>query len=356
MNMIRNDIKDIQTYPVRSAPEGFIKLDAMEAPIKFNENLKKLLLDELSAIDLSLYPNKHQHPLHDNIRSIFKVPSEAVIALGNGSDELIERLILLVASSDAKIMTVTPTFPIYAHNTLVARAKFVPFKSNEDFSVDFSAFRREIRKVEPKLIFIASPNNPTGMRYPEKDLIATVESTDALVVIDEAYAPYAATNLIQLAGKYSNLIVLRTLSKIGFAGIRLGFATGEKNIIEHLNKITAPYNINSLSLAIGNFIMRHYQDIEKEVRLVTHEREVLLSALEDLDYLEVYPSEGNFLLVRTPDAKLFFNTLYQNKILAKNLDGTDPQLHNCLRISIGSKEDNQKLLKVLQSLSPGSQR
>ena len=102
--------------------------------------------------------------------------------------------------------------------------------------------------------------------------------------------------------------------------------------------------------------MRHYQDIEKEVRLVTHEREVLLSALEDLDYLEVYPSEGNFLLVRTPDAKLFFNTLYQNKILAKNLDGTDPQLHNCLRISIGSKEDNQKLLKVLQSLSPGSQR
>ena len=354
--MIRNDIKkNIQAYPVRSAPEGFIKLDAMEAPIKFDQALQKSLLDELSTIDLNLYPNKYQHPLQENIRALFKIPPQAAIILGNGSDELIERLILLVADTNSKIMAITPTFPIYAHSSLIAGAKFVPFKSHEDFSVDFSTFRKEIDAIKPKLIFIASPNNPTGVRYPEEELIKILESTDALVVIDEAYAPYAAHNLIHLAGKYPNLIVLRTLSKIGFAGIRLGFAAGEKSVIENLNKITAPYNINSLSLAVGDFIVRHYQDIEKEVRLLSHEREIMLAALEDLDYLQVYPSEGNFLLVRTPDAKLFFNILYDNKILVKNLDHTDPQLHHCLRISISSRENNQKLLKVLQSLSSGSQ-
>ena len=352
-DFIRDDIKSMSAYRIADLPEGFIKLDAMESPYhpfaRFPE-LSNEWLRLIAQAPIQLYPNPAASGLQETLRKAFDIPEAAAIALGNGSDELIQFLTLLVAQSGATMLAVEPSFVMYRHNAELYGMNYVGVPLNEDFTLDLPAVLSAIDKHQPALIFIAYPNNPTGVCFRREEVEAIIRAARGIVVVDEAYGAFSRDSFLPQAGSVENLVVMRTISKIGFAGLRIGYAAGSPAVMGELAKILPPYNMNQLSLATAKFALQHHDVIQTTIDILKTERERVFNELSAIGRLKAFPSEANFITVRIPDADALFNTLKENRILIKKLHGTHPLLAQCVRITIGSPEQNDAVLDIIRKL------
>ena len=352
-NFIRDDIKSMSAYRIADLPEGFIKLDAMESPYhpfaRFPE-LSNEWLRLIARAPIHLYPNPAASGLQETLRKAFNIPESAAIALGNGSDELIQFMTLLVAQSGATMLAVEPSFVMYRHNAELYDMNYVGVPLNEDFTLDLPAVLSAIDKHQPALIFIAYPNNPTGVCFRREEVEAIIHAARGIVVVDEAYGAFSRDSFLPQAGSVENLVVMRTISKIGFAGLRIGYAAGSPAVMDELAKILPPYNMNQLSLATAKFALQHHDVIQTTIDILKTERERVFNELSAIGRLKAFPSEANFITVHVPDADALFNTLKENRILIKKLHGTHPLLAQCVRITIGSPEQNDAVLDIIRKL------
>ena len=352
-NFIRDDIKSMSAYRIADLPEGFIKLDAMESPYhpfaRFPE-LSNEWLRLIAQAQIHLYPNPAASGLQETLRKAFDIPESAASALGNGSDEVIQFMTLLVAQSGATMLAVEPSFVMYRHNAELYGMNYVGVPLNEDFTLDLLAVLSAIDKHQPALIFIAYPNNPTGVCFRREEVEAIIRAARGIVVVDEAYGAFSRDSFLPQAGSVENLVVMRTISKIGFAGLRIGYAAGSPAVMDELAKILPPYNMNQLSLATAKFALQHHDVIQTTIDILKTERERVFNELSAIGRLKAFPSEANFITVRVPDADALFNTLKENRILIKKLHGTHPLLAQCVRITIGSPEQNDAVLDIIRKL------
>lgn len=348
--IIRSDILAAQAYAVAHTPEGCLKLDAMESPYEFPAESKKALAHILADAPLRLYPNVADDDFTARLKAARALGGNVDIALGNGSDELIQFITLLAAKPGAKVMGIEPTFVMYRRNAALFGMEYLGIDTLPDFALDTAACLKALEEHAPEILFIAYPNNPTGTRYNRADVEKLIAAAPGLVVVDEAYGAFSADSFLPQAGTRDNLLVLQTFSKIGFAGCRMGYVCGSEKVIAQLRKILPPYNMNQLSLAALKFALTQEKWINDNVARLKGEREILFAALEDMEKVQVFPSEGNFLTVRVPDAAECFQAFLAENILIKNLHGVHPLLHNCVRITIGTPADNARVLAVFAGL------
>ena len=349
--LVRPEIRELTAYHVPDA-SGYVKLDAMENPYSWPEELKSEWLETLREIHLNRYPDPQGTQLQEVLRETMGIGDDMGLLLGNGSDELIQMLALTVAGPGRKVLSVDPGFVMYRMIALFAGMKYVgvPLQA-EDFSLDVPAILEALDRDRPALTFLACPNNPTGNQFDPHAIARILDAAPGLVVVDEAYAPFTESSFMPRLGDWPNLLVMRTVSKMGLAGLRLGYLAGPPGWISEIDKTRLPYNINSLTQASAAFALRHKDVLDTQTERIRHERSRLLAALSDLEDARPYPSEANFILVRMPGGKAgaVFDSLRHRGVLVKNLDGTQPLLEDCLRITVGSREENEALLTALKS-------
>lgn len=353
IDFIRDDIKAMTAYHVADLPADFIKLDSMESPYHPFNRSEELLNEwtaQLAQADVHLYPNPAASGLQEALRQAFHIPEAATIALGNGSDELIQFVTMLLAKPGATMLAIEPSFVMYKQNAALFGMNYVGVPLNDDFTLNLAAVLAAIEAHRPALTFIAYPNNPTGVCFTREEVETIIRASIGIVVVDEAYGAFSHDSFLPQAGSIDNLIVMRTVSKIGFAGIRIGYASGPAAIMNELAKILPPYNMNQLSLATAKFAMQHVEVIHDTVLKLKDERERVFAELSKLGRLKAFPSEANFITVRVPDALELFETLKQNKILIKKLHGAHPLLDQCVRLTIGSPEQNDAVLDIIRRL------
>ena len=343
---LRSDIQEMQAYHVPKL-QNMIKLDAMESPFLVPEDLIEPYLDYLVKAELSRYPDAGAEELHQTLRDLMDIPEDLDILLGNGSDELIQLLALACDTGDT-ILSVEPSFVMYQMIAKFTRLNYKGVMLDKNFEINLDETLSAIEKIQPKLIFIAYPNNPTGNAFDRGAIKKIIEASDALVVVDEAYYAYARNSFLSEISSYPNMVLLRTVSKIGFAGLRLGLLIGNPETIRHLNKLRLPYNINTLTQVSANFLLKEKDRIAENAQVIIDQRERLFGELKAIQALTVYPSDANFLLVKTPDANALFGFLKDNGLLIKNF-ATHPHLANCVRVTVSTATENNVLLEQLKS-------
>ena len=344
-DLIRPEIVALKAYHVAAA-RGMVKLDAMENPYALPEGLRRELAERLSLVAMNRYPEADPAELKGALAARMGVPPGMELMLGNGSDELIQILALALARPGASMMYPSPTFVMYSMSAAFSGMKPLPVPLREDFSLDAEAFIERMREARPALVFIAYPNNPTGVLYPEQEVARMVAAAPGLVVVDEAYHAFAGSTFMGRLAEFPNLAVLRTMSKLGLAGIRLGYLAARPEWIEQLNKVRPPYNIGVLTQAAALFVLEHLEVLEEQAARIRADRAELSDALGRLAGVRVFASSANFLLLRVPDADRAFADLCRQGVLVKNLNS--PALRNCLRITVGTPEENRILLAAMK--------
>ncbi|KJH65793.1 histidinol-phosphate transaminase [Chromobacterium violaceum] len=345
--LVRPEIAAIGAYHVAAA-DGFIKLDAMENPWPLPIELQHELAAELAQVALNRYPDADGGGLKAALRAAFAIPAAAGIVLGNGSDELITLVTQALARPGAKLLALEPSFVMYKMNALFSGLQYVGVPLRADFTLDLPATLAAIEREQPAVVFVSYPNNPTGPRYARDEVMAICRAAPGLVVVDEAYQSFASDSFMDLAGELDNLLVMRTLSKLGLAGIRLGYAAASPAWINELNKVRPPYNVNVLTIAAARFALKHLDVFNRQAAELRAERAKLSAALAALPQLAAFPSETNFVTVRAPDAPALFQHLKASGILIKQLHGSHPLLDHCLRLTVGSPDENAALLSAIQ--------
>jgi histidinol-phosphate aminotransferase len=340
--MIRSDIRALSAYHVPDS-SGMIKLDAMENPYRLPAELRRKWGAFLAKTEINRYPDAEMLDLRTKIAEQEGL-DPAQVLIGNGSDEIIQ--MILMAADPGACVTPAPTFVMYE---LISRwlkrpVSTVPLSAS--FDIDADKFLQVCTHEKASLIFLACPNNPTGNLWPETTVRQIAENFRGLVIIDEAYAPFANRTHTGLIAP--NVLVLRTFSKLGWAGLRLGYLLGDAKTIAHLNKVRLPYNINALTQASAMFLLDHGEVFEEQARAIREERARMARELKKMDGIEVFPSDANFLLARVRDANATFEALKERKILIKNMHPQGGLLSQCIRITIGSEKENDALLTAIK--------
>ena len=343
--LIRPEILALKAYHVADA-EGMVKLDAMENPYPLPAQMRRDLGEYLSRVDLNRYPDPTGRELRELLAKKMQVPAGMEILLGNGSDDLIQIVTFAMARPGAAVMFPAPTFVMYSMDAALSGMKALRYELREDFTLDRDAFVARVKAEQPALIFIAYPNNPTGILYPEEDIAAVLRAAQGLVVLDEAYHVFARKSFMPRLAEFPNLLVMRTVSKLGLAGIRLGYLVGRPEWIGEFNKVRQAYNVNVLTQAAAIFVLERLDVLEQQAAKIRADRAGLGQALAALPGVTVYPSEANFFLVRVPDADRAYEALRRQGVLVRNLNG--PSLENCLRITVGTPDENRILLTAMR--------
>ena len=348
--LLRAELANLHAYQVPNS-EGFIKLDAMENPFSLPEGLRENWLQALSELELNRYPDPYAKELKVAFRNTFNISSSLDIMFGNGSDELIQLLVLATAKPDACVLTVTPSFSMYKLIAEFVGVKVIEVPlATDTFALQTDLVCEQIKKYNPELIFLACPNNPTGTLWPVEDVEKIIQTSIGLVIIDEAYSPFSAYSMMPIVEKYSHALMLRTISKLGLAGLRLGWLCGAEEWLNELNKLRLPYNINSLTQASAKFALENISVFNQQAAIICEQRAYLTSALNNVTGIIVYPSEANFILfkVLSGSAQDVFGNLIHHKVLIKNVSDKN-LLQNCLRVTVGSEKENQAFLGALKS-------
>ena len=345
--MIRSDIRSLAAYHVPDST-GMVKLDAMENPYGLPAALRAEWAKAMAGTDINRYPDADMHALRTKIGALDGLSAEHVL-LGNGSDDIIQ--MLLMAAEPGPCVVPEPTFVMYG---LISRWLKRPVASvplDKNFGLNGKAFLDVCSREKAAIAFLACPNNPTGNLWPQEAVHMVAQNMRDLVVIDEAYRPFAErTHTDQIK---ENVLILRTFSKLGWAGMRLGYALGDPELIAQLNKVRLPYNINSLTQHSAHFLLEHMQVFDEQAAQIKKERERLFTAMSTMDGLTVFPSQANFLLFRLGkdhEAAPVFEALRQHGILIKNMHGQNGLLAQCLRVTIGSSEENNRFLDALKEV------
>jgi len=343
--LVKPSVRKLKAYSVDETPVR-IKLDAMENPFPLPEEVRTEISEVVRNARINRYPDPSAKELTRSIAGLWGLDPEQMV-LGNGSDELIQTIILAFGGP---VLTPSPSFAMYeiTARALSQKVFTVPLKKN--FVLNADAIIKKARQVKARVIFLACPNNPTGNRFSNFDVLNVLDFTRAVVVIDEAYFSFSGKSFMPVLKDYPNMIILRTLSKIGFAGLRVGVLTAAPEVIDELNKIRLPYNINMLSQAAAVAALKRRDVLDQQISLLISGRERLYNALSRTKGITAYPSETNFILFRTTtDSTDIYNKLKQAGILIKNLNRPGP-LRNCLRVTVGTPEENSEFLKALKSI------
>lgn len=350
--LVREPVRALSAYHVAPS-EGLIKLDAMENPYAWPEDMVAGWLEHLRSVSVNRYPDPSAPALKQRLREALGVPEGCELLLGNGSDEIIQLLVLCLGGPGRVVMAPDPTFVMYRLLSSALGGQYVPVPLGaEDFAFSREAMLDAIARHRPALTFIAYPNNPTGNLFERADVEAVIEASPGLVVLDEAYEPFARHSFLDRLHAYPNLLVMRTLSKLGLAGLRLGLLIGSPAWLDELDKLRLPYNINSLTQATVEFALAHYPVFEQQAARIRADRGALTQALSRFKALRVWPSEANFLLCRVQrgDARAVATALRERGVLIRLLDGSSHALAGCLRISVGTPQENQALLDALDQV------
>lgn len=346
---IRPEIRALSAYHVPD-PGDLIKLDAMENPYTWPEEMVDEWLQRLRGAALNRYPDPAARVLADRLREAMAVPEGQALILGNGSDELIQIIAQAVAAPGRVIMAPEPSFVMYRMIATFCGMDYVGVPLREDFSLDREAMLAAIAAHLPAVVFLAYPNNPTGNLFDEADVRAIIEAAPGLVVVDEAYHAFADASFMPRLGEVDNLLVMRTVSKMGLAGLRLGLLAGPEAWLAEFDKVRLPYNINVLTQVSADFALEHREVLEAQTAQITADRETLWQVLKELPGITAYPSRANFILFRVAgDADAVFAALKANGVLIKNLNLADGPLAGCLRVTVGRPEENSAFLQALQS-------
>jgi histidinol-phosphate aminotransferase len=349
--LVRPEIQALKAYHVPDAT-GLIKLDAMENPHAWPEDVKQAWLATLHDVAINRYPDPDARRLRERLRAAFGVPAGMELILGNGSDELIQIILMAVSKPDAVALAPTPTFVMYETIAGFVRMRFAGVPLAENFSLDMPAMLTAIETHRPAVIFLAYPNNPTGNLFSRADVERILDKAPGLVVLDEAYHAFAGDSFMDRLGRHDNLLVMRTLSKQGLAGLRLGLLAGPAEWLAEFNKVRLPYNINSLTQASAVFALEHLALLDEQAARIRADRERLLQALAGLRGVRAWPSRTNFILFRVGnrDAGGVFAGLCARGVLIKNLDSAGPALAGCLRVTVGTPEENAAFLRALEAV------
>lgn len=344
-DVIRPEIAALAAYHVPDA-EGFLKLDAMENPFTLPPALQQELAQHLSQVALNRYPVPSYQQLKQLIADKLGVPAGRPVVLGNGSDELIAMMSVACARPGAKVLAPVPGFVMYAMSAKLAGMEFIGVPCHADLRLDVSAMLEAIQLHHPAITYLAYPNNPTGTLFDtaQMEQILRAVGDTGIVVVDEAYQPFAPATFMSRLDEFPNLVVMRTVSKLGLAGIRLGYMTGHPQLMQEFEKVRPPYNINVLSQAAAEFVLRHVEVLEDQAAILREQRSALAAALAALPGVQVFPSAANFLLIRVANAEQVFAKLVQQKVLVKNVGKMHNLLHDCLRVTVSSAEENASFL------------
>ena len=345
--LIRPEVRALKAYHVPDSA-GLIKLDAMENPYTWPEALKQEWLEVLRDVPINRYPDPSAQALRAQLKQSLAVPAGMDVLLGNGSDELIQLILLGVARPGAVVLAPLPTFVMYEMIATFVGMQFVGVPLATDFGLDLAALRAAIKVHQPAVVFLAYPNNPTGNLFDEQAIEALLREAPGLVVVDEAYHAFAQQSFMQRLGQFDNLLVMRTLSKQGLAGLRLGVLAGDPAWLAEFDKLRLPYNINSLTQASAVFALKHKDVLDEQAARLRTGRARLVQDLAALPGVQVWPSAANFILFRTGKAAdTVFAALRQQGVLIKNLSGAGGVLANCLRVTVGTPDENAAFLAAL---------
>ena len=352
-SLLTDAVQAMSAYKVADA-SNMLKLDAMENPFSWEGKMRDAWLSVLAEAEINRYPSSSADSLRQKITEVMKLPDGLDVMLGNGSDEIIQLLIMALNRPGASVLAVEPSFVMYKVLADTLGMQYRGVRLTADFNLDMSATLAAITAYKPVLIFLAVPNNPTGNCFSEIELRQIIERSsenNGLVVIDEAYIAFTSTNMMHLILEHTNVLVMRTLSKIGLAGLRLGMLIAAPCWIEQFNKIRMPYNINVLTQLSVSFALDHYEVLQRQAAMLIEQRALLMADLEACDGVEVFSSEANFILLRTQkNAIEIFEGLKAEGILIKNLSGAHPLLENCLRVTVSKSDENARFLTVFKAL------
>jgi histidinol-phosphate aminotransferase len=350
-NIIRPEVRALAAYHVPDA-SGFVKLDAMENPFRLPMHLREELGRKLADVALNRYPIPSYAKLKSAIIETFGVPPGFGVVLGNGSDELISIVSIACAKPGAKVLAPVPGFVMYEMSAKFAGLEFIGVPLKADFSLDKEAMLDAIAQHRPAITYLAYPNNPTGNLFHAEDMAAIMQavSDTGIVIVDEAYQPFAQQTFMGRLPEFSNMVVMRTVSKLGLAGVRLGYMSADGALLAEFDKVRPPYNINVLTEATTEFLLEHAAVLDEQAANLREERTKLALTLQAIPGVEVFPSAANFLLIRVKktgcDGAELFNRLLQRKVLIKNVGKMHTLLENCLRVTVGTSDENKSFLNA----------
>ncbi|NKB63762.1 MAG: histidinol-phosphate transaminase [Gammaproteobacteria bacterium] len=345
---VPESIRTLKAYHVPPA-DGLLKLDAMESPYELTDDMQQKWLNELGKVSVNRYPDPSCRVLKESMKKVFSIPESAGVMLGNGSDELIQIIVMLVAAPGRKILAPVPTFSMYEIISAAMGCDFIGVPLKPDFSLDTEKMLSEIRAHQPACVFLSYPNNPTGNCFDEAMIDEVIKSAPGLVVLDEAYFAFCQRSFMDKLDFYPNLVILRTMSKSGLAGLRLGMLMARPMWVEQLEKLRLPYNINILTQTSALFYLDNYRLLQSQSEQILQERVWLESKLRELTGLLVFKSNANFILVKVNDSSQFvFDQLMLEGVLIRNLHQSGTLLENCLRITVSTREQNLVFLDAFR--------
>jgi histidinol-phosphate aminotransferase len=355
LRRIRSDVRALHAYAVQDAT-GLVKLDAMENPYPLPPALQDALGRRLGALAIHRYPGARIEELKRALARHIGLPDGHALMLGNGSDELIMLLALACDLPGAAILAPEPSFVMYAMSARLAGLAWHGVPLTADFALDDEAMVEAVRRYRPAITYLAYPNNPTANGWSAtamRRVIAAAAEVGGLVVVDEAYQPFSGHTWLDemraAPNAHNHVLLLRTLSKLGLAGARLGYLVGPQALVHEIDKLRPPYNVSVLNAECALFALEHADVLGGQARRICEERQRLSLALAAMAGLQVFPSDANMVLVRVPDADACFEGLRWRGILVKNVSTMHPLLANCLRLTVGTPEENDRLLAALRS-------
>mgnify|MGYP003472035922 CR=1 FL=1 len=350
---IRQDVTSSAGYAIQPSA-GMVKLDMMENPFGLPPALRRALGERLAQVALNRYPiNKGE--VAAALAQHFEVPAGCKVIVGNGSDELIDLLSVACHHPQGPAATVLAPLPGFVMYEMSARLRgltFVGVPLTAQFELDEAAMLAAIAQHRPALTYIAYPNNPTGNLFDERiveKIVETIGTQDGLVVFDEAYQPFSSRTWMPKLATHEHVLVMRTLSKFGLAGVRMGYMAGATALIEQIEKVAPPFNISGLNAAATLFALEHAEVFAEQAAVLRQQRERLTGELRAISGVTVFPSQANMILVRVPDSKRAFDGMKQRRVLVKHIAGLHPLLANCLRLTVGTPEENTLMIDALKA-------
>ena len=349
--VIRQDVQSMHAYAIQPSA-GFVKLDAMENPFRLPPALQRELGERLGRVAINRYPTQCVADVIAALTTHVKPPPGCKLMLGNGSDELISLLALACDVPGNTILAPLPGFVMYEMSAKLQGLKFVGVPLTASFELDETAMLAAIEQHRPAITYIAYPNNPTANLFDDRvvdRIVAAVGAQQGLVVFDEAYQPFSSKTWMQRMGQHEHVLVMRTLSKFGLAGVRLGYMAGAAALIDEVDKVRPPYNISVLNAEATLFALEHADEFARQAAILCEERARLQKALAAMPGVTAFPSEANMILVRVPDAKRAFEGMKQRGVLVKHIAGLHPLLADCLRLTVGTPEENTLMIDALKA-------
>jgi histidinol-phosphate aminotransferase len=346
--VIRRDIQSMHAYAVQPST-GMVKVDTMENPFRLPPELQRELGERLGRVAINRYPAEGTERLRDALARHARMPDGCALTLGNGSDELITMLALACDVPGACVMAPVPAFVMYGMAAKLQGIRFVGVPLTPDFELHEAAMLAAIDEHRPSLIYLAYPNNPTANLWDDAVIDRIIDAAPGLVVMDEAYQPFAARDSLHRLERHPHVLLMRTMSKFGLAGVRIGYLIGRRQVVAEVEKLRPPFNVGVLNAEAAMFALDHEDEYRRQAATIRAERERLQAALKAMPGVTPFPSEANMILARVPDAARAFDGMKARGVLVKNVSALHTLLANCLRVTVGTPDENTLTIDALKA-------